>query len=69
MPALITTPNLPDPDGFYEELLAAHDGRTEAESAAFNARLILLLANHLGDREALSGALAAAAAAGRPPGD
>ena len=53
-------PNLPDPDGFYTELLAAHDGLTEAESAAFNARLILVLANHIGDRAVLTAALDAA---------
>ena len=53
-------PNLPDPDGFYTELLAAHDGLTEVESAAFNARLILALANHIGDRAVLTAALDAA---------
>lgn len=61
---LITTPNIPDPDGFYAELIAAHDGLSDDESAAFNARLILLLANHVGDREVLSAALAEAAAPG-----
>ena len=55
--ALILTPNLPDPDGFYEELLATHEGLTEAESHALNARLVLLLANHIGTRETLSEAL------------
>ncbi|MHA3915377.1 DUF2783 domain-containing protein [Halovulum sp. GXIMD14793] len=60
MSDLITDANLPDPDGFYAELLAAHDGLSEAESAAFNARLILLLANHIGDRSVLAQALAAA---------
>ncbi|WP_035844893.1 DUF2783 domain-containing protein [Allgaiera indica] len=60
MAKLITTPNLPDPDGFYEELLAAHDGLSKAESDALNARLILLLANHIGDLQALRQALAAA---------
>lgn len=57
MAALIQTPNLPDHDGFYAELLAAHGGLTEAESHALNARLVLILANHVGDREALSEAL------------
>lgn len=54
---LITGPNLADHDGFYAELLAAHRGLTDAESQALNARLILILANHVGDREALSEAL------------
>ena len=53
-------PNLPDTDGFYDELLAAHDGLSPQDSAAFNARLILVLANHIGDREVLRAALDAA---------
>ena len=53
-------PNIPDPDGFYAELIDAHDGLTDDESAALNARLILILANHIGDRATLSAALAAA---------
>ncbi|ANB33392.1 DUF2783 domain-containing protein [Rhodovulum sulfidophilum] len=57
---LITDPNLPDPDGFYAELLAAHRGLSDPESQALNARLILILANHVGDREALTEALALA---------
>lgn len=59
---LITAPNLEDADGFYEALLAAHDGLTEAESAALNARIILVLANHVGDKGVLLEALAAARA-------
>lgn len=51
------TPNIPDPDGFYDELLAAHAGLSKAESDAFNARLILVLANHVGDRAVLREAL------------
>ncbi|MBY6046966.1 DUF2783 domain-containing protein [Vannielia litorea] len=62
---LNTAPNIPDPDGFYAELIAAHDGLSEEASAGFNARLVLLLANHVGDREVLREALAAAAKAGR----
>lgn len=53
MTALVTTPNIPDPDGFYAELLAAHEGLDEAASHALNARLILILANHIGDRAIL----------------
>ena len=55
------TPNIPDPDDFYTELLAAHDGLDKAESDALNARLILVLANHIGDRDVLRAALKAAA--------
>lgn len=54
-------PNIPDPDGFYDELLAAHHGLAKDESDALNARLILILANHVGDRDVLTAALKAAA--------
>lgn len=54
------TPNITDPDGFYDDLLKAHDGLTETESKAFNARLILILANHIGDRTVLNEAFEAA---------
>lgn len=57
---LITTPNIDDADGFYAALLAAHKGLTEAQSHAMNARLVLILANHLGDRVVLDQALALA---------
>ena len=57
MTTLNTAPNIDDPDGFYAELVAAHDGLTPDESAALNARLILLLANHIGDRAVLSAAM------------
>ena len=58
---LMLHPNLPDPDGFYDELLRAHEGLSAEQSAAFNARLILILCNHIGDRDTLRAALAAAA--------
>ena len=60
MTSLIQTPNLPDHDGFYAELLATHKGLTEAESHALNAQLVMILANHIGDRQALAEALALA---------
>lgn len=53
-------PNIPDPDGFYADLLAVHEGLPDDESAALNARLILILANHIGDRAVLRDALTAA---------
>lgn len=58
---LILTPNIMGADDFYADLLAAHDGRTKEESDALNARLLLVLANHIGDRAILKQALAAAA--------
>lgn len=57
---LQVSPNIPDPDGFYDDLLRAHQGLSEAESHAYNARLILTLANHIGDRTILTEALEAA---------
>lgn len=60
MDALIREKNIDDPDGFYAELLAAHKGLDEAASAALNARLILVLANHVGARDVLREALALA---------
>lgn len=49
-------------DDFYEALLAAHNGLDEKQSAALNARLVLLLANQIGDLPALRDALALARA-------
>ena len=62
MSRLRTEPNLDDPDGFYEELLSLHEGRSKEESDAINARLVLILANHIGDRQVLREAFRAAAA-------
>jgi len=57
-------PNIPDPDGFYEAWLNAHEHLSDAESAALDARLVLLLANQLGDQALLMECIAAARAAG-----
>ncbi len=53
-------PNLKDPDGTYATIIEAHAGLSDADSAALNARLVLLLANHIGDEAVLREALAAA---------
>ena len=58
--ALNTKPNIANPDGFYADLLARHEGLSDDESAALNARLVLLLANHIGDQQVLAEALIAA---------
>lgn len=58
--ALTDTPNITDPDGFYAELIAAHEGLEVADSHALNARLVLILANHIGDRKVLAEAMALA---------
>ena len=60
MATLITDSNHPAPDDFYERLIAAHRGLTDDESALVNAKLVLLLANHIGDSEVLAQAMAAA---------
>jgi hypothetical protein len=52
--------NLEDPDAIYAAILAAHADLSERESLALNARLVLLLANHIGDADVLTEALAAA---------
>jgi len=54
---LNTTPNLESPDDFYEALLEAHEGLSTEESHAFNARLVLVLANHIGSLAVLRQAL------------
>ena len=43
-----------------EHLIEAHNGLTDEQSEALNARLILLLANHIGDLKVLREALSAA---------
>lgn len=61
---LITTPNLSAPDDFYEALIEAHRDLSDEQSHALNARLVLLLANHVGDLDVLREALQAAREAG-----
>jgi Protein of unknown function (DUF2783) len=55
-----TTLQIADADTFYEQLLDAHEGLSEQESALLNARLILLLANQIGDAQVLADCIAAA---------
>lgn len=58
--ALKREPNMADPDAIYAAILDAHADLGETESAALNARLVLLLANHIGDASVLAEALAVA---------
>ena len=55
--ALNVEPNLDDADAFYAALIDAHRGLSDAQSSALNARLILLLANHIGAASVLRDAL------------
>ena len=64
MASLINTPNIADRDGFYQQLLECHEGLQAEKSHALNARLVLVLANHIGDEEVLQEALALAARTG-----
>ena len=57
---LITEPNLESPDPFYEALIETHRDLGETESHALNARLVLLLANHIGHHDVLLEAMKAA---------
>ena len=57
---LITEPNLTAPDDFYEALIDTHHDLPIAQSHELNARLVLLLANHIGALDVLREALAAA---------
>jgi hypothetical protein len=59
---LITTPHLDAPDDLYEALIDAHQGLTTAQSHELNAKLVLLLANHIGRESVLQQALDAARA-------
>lgn len=63
MAKLILSPNLEDADGFYEALLNVHEGLEDEETQALNARLVLVLANHIGTQEILADAIAASAEA------
>jgi hypothetical protein len=64
MSRLILDPNLPQVDDVYQWLVDAHAGRSESDSMRLNARLILLLANHIGDPQAIREAIACSAASG-----
>ncbi len=46
--------NFEDADGFYEQLLDAHLGLNQEQSAALNARLILTMANQIGNAQVLA---------------
>lgn len=54
---LTTEPNLESPDDFYEALIDAHRDLPAAQSQALNAKLVLLLANHIGRLDVLKQAV------------
>jgi hypothetical protein len=60
-------PNLADADGIYNAIIDAHRGLNEAESAVLNARLVLLLANHIGNEAVIREAIEVARNVPVPP--
>ncbi len=60
MAELETENRLPDPDAAYRALIEAHRGLADEASAALNTRLVLILANHIGNPEILAAAIALA---------
>jgi Protein of unknown function (DUF2783) len=67
MPELeLLTNRFADPDAAYRALIEAHRGLSDSASAELNARLVLILAQQIGDLEVLTSALDLARRAGRP---
>ena len=66
MKTLDTHSKLESPDDFYEDLIEAHRDLDTAQSHELNAALVLLLANHIGDRNILREALEKAREVARP---
>ena len=64
---LDTTP-VADPDGLYQLLIEAHRDLTDEQSRLVDAKLTLLLANHIGDPAVIAAAVAAARAGVAEPG-
>ena len=60
-------PNLTDADSIYNAIIDAHRGLNDAESAALNARLVLLLANHIGEESVIHEAIEVARNVPVPP--
>ncbi len=55
----LSNPRIDDPDDFYASLIALHNGLTTEQSQSLNSKLILLMANHIGDRAVLDEMLSA----------
>jgi hypothetical protein len=53
-------PNIADPDDFYRELIDSQRGLNEAQAEMLTTKLVLILANHVGERQVLSEAIALA---------
>jgi hypothetical protein len=57
---LVTESRLADPDRSYRAMIEAHRGLSDEDSAALNSRLVLILANHIGEHAVLQEAIALA---------
>ncbi len=57
---LVTASRFSDPDRAYRMIVEAHRGLAPEAVAAFRARLLLILANHVGDERVLAEAIALA---------
>jgi len=57
MSKLVTDNRLASPDDFYESLIDTHRDLSAEQSAMVNAKLVLLLANHIGDMDVLKDAM------------
>ncbi len=66
---LDTSPNLDDPDGLFEALVEAHRDLDADASRRLDARIILLLANHIGRVDIVRDAIAAALRVVKEPGE
>jgi hypothetical protein len=66
---LVLEPNLASPDDFYEALIESHRGLSSEQSGMLNAKLILLLANQVGDLDVLRAAIAKAREGIEPAGE
>ncbi len=55
-PSINIHPNLIDADKVYQHILTMHNGLSDEESAKANAKLILMLANHIGDEQVIAAA-------------
>ena len=58
--SLVTTSQFKDPDTAFVMLVEARRGLSEQAAAALDARLVLILANHIGDIDVLKEAIALA---------
>jgi hypothetical protein len=67
MPKLVTASRFANPDAAYVALVDARRDLSDAEAAALDARLVLILANHIGDLDVLEEAIALARQTAQPP--